>query len=111
VETVKNYASHLLAKLGLQRRTQAAMLATEQRRDGEQPGSAESGSPAGDGQDLSPGSVRSGSVRDRLGSRAPSVAGSGCDDTALIVTAIEGRGPVVRGGTGPLARFGSGLRA
>lgn len=38
-------------------------------------------------------------------------AGSGCDDTALIVTAIEGRGPVVRGGTGPLARFGSGLRA
>jgi DNA-binding NarL/FixJ family response regulator len=26
---VKNYVSHLLAKLGLQRRTQAAILATE----------------------------------------------------------------------------------
>ena len=32
-KTVKNYVSHLLAKLGLQRRTQAAVLATELRRD------------------------------------------------------------------------------
>jgi DNA-binding NarL/FixJ family response regulator len=32
-KTVKNYVSHLLAKLGLQRRTQAAILATEIRRD------------------------------------------------------------------------------
>src|SRR3954470_17593054 len=30
-KTVKNYVSHLLAKLGLQRRTQAAVLATELR--------------------------------------------------------------------------------
>ena len=30
-ETVKNYVSHLLAKLGLERRTQAAILATELR--------------------------------------------------------------------------------
>jgi DNA-binding NarL/FixJ family response regulator len=34
-KTVKNYVSHLLAKLGMQRRTQAAILATEMRR---QPG-------------------------------------------------------------------------
>ena len=33
-KTVKNYVSHLLAKLGLQRRTQAAILATELRRTG-----------------------------------------------------------------------------
>jgi two-component system, NarL family, response regulator DevR len=32
-KTVKNYVSHLLAKLGLHRRTQAAILATELRRD------------------------------------------------------------------------------
>ena len=31
-KTVKNYVSHLLAKLGMQRRTQAAVLATELRR-------------------------------------------------------------------------------
>ncbi len=30
-KTVKNYVSHLLAKLGMQRRTQAAILATEMR--------------------------------------------------------------------------------
>jgi DNA-binding NarL/FixJ family response regulator len=30
---VKNYVSNLLAKLGLQRRTQAAVLATELRTD------------------------------------------------------------------------------
>jgi DNA-binding NarL/FixJ family response regulator len=30
-KTVKNYVSHLLAKLGMQRRTQAAVLATEMR--------------------------------------------------------------------------------
>jgi two-component system, NarL family, response regulator DevR len=30
-KTVKNYTSHLLAKLGLERRTQAAILATELR--------------------------------------------------------------------------------
>jgi two-component system response regulator DevR len=30
-KTVKNYVSHLLAKLGLQRRTQAAILATRLR--------------------------------------------------------------------------------
>ena len=30
-KTVKNYVSHVLAKLGLERRTQAAILATEQR--------------------------------------------------------------------------------
>jgi two-component system, NarL family, response regulator DevR len=33
-KTVKNYVSHLLAKLGLQRRTQAAILATERRQTG-----------------------------------------------------------------------------
>ena len=33
-KTVKNYVSHLLAKLGMQRRTQAAVLATELRRSG-----------------------------------------------------------------------------
>ena len=33
-KTVKNYVSHLLAKLGLQRRTQAAILATEHRHTG-----------------------------------------------------------------------------
>ena len=33
--TVKNYVSHLLAKLGMQRRTQAAILATELRRSGD----------------------------------------------------------------------------
>jgi DNA-binding NarL/FixJ family response regulator len=32
---VKNYVSHLLAKLGMQRRTQAAVLATELRRSGD----------------------------------------------------------------------------
>ena len=32
-KTVKNYTSHLLAKLGLERRTQAAILATELRED------------------------------------------------------------------------------
>jgi DNA-binding NarL/FixJ family response regulator len=31
-KTVKNYVSHLLAKLGMQRRTQAAVLATQLRR-------------------------------------------------------------------------------
>ena len=36
-KTVKNYVSHLLAKLGMRRRTQAAILATELRR-GIQPG-------------------------------------------------------------------------
>jgi DNA-binding NarL/FixJ family response regulator len=36
-KTVKNYVSHLLAKLGMQRRTQAAILATELRR-GASPG-------------------------------------------------------------------------
>ncbi len=36
-KTVKNYVSHLLAKLGMQRRTQAAILATELRR-GANPG-------------------------------------------------------------------------
>jgi DNA-binding NarL/FixJ family response regulator len=30
-KTVKNYVSHLLAKLGMERRTQAAILATEMR--------------------------------------------------------------------------------
>jgi DNA-binding NarL/FixJ family response regulator len=34
-KTVKNYVSHLLAKLGMQRRTQAAILATELRRSGD----------------------------------------------------------------------------
>ena len=33
-KTVKNYVSHLLAKLGLERRTQAAVLATELRSGG-----------------------------------------------------------------------------
>ena len=33
-KTVKNYVSHLLAKLGMQRRTRAAILATELRRGG-----------------------------------------------------------------------------
>ncbi|SHF90028.1 response regulator [Streptoalloteichus hindustanus] len=32
-KTVKNYVSHLLAKLGMKRRTQAAVLATELRRE------------------------------------------------------------------------------
>lgn len=32
-KTVKNYVSHLLSKLGMQRRTQIAVLATELRRD------------------------------------------------------------------------------
>jgi DNA-binding NarL/FixJ family response regulator len=36
-KTVKNYVSHLLAKLGLQRRTQAAILATERRQSGGRP--------------------------------------------------------------------------
>jgi DNA-binding NarL/FixJ family response regulator len=35
-KTVKNYTSHLLAKLGLERRTQAAILATELRDPGAQ---------------------------------------------------------------------------
>jgi two-component system, NarL family, response regulator DevR len=34
-KTVKNYVSHLLAKLGMQRRTQAAVLASELRRTGD----------------------------------------------------------------------------
>jgi DNA-binding NarL/FixJ family response regulator len=34
-KTVKNYVSHLLAKLGMQRRTQAAILATELHRTGD----------------------------------------------------------------------------
>ena len=37
-KTVKNYVSHLLAKLGLERRTQAAILATELRGTGPAPG-------------------------------------------------------------------------
>ena len=41
-KTVKNYVSHLLAKLGMQRRTQAAVLATELRRPGG-PGSDRAG--------------------------------------------------------------------
>ena len=36
-KTVKNYVSHLLAKLGLERRTQAAVLATELRGSGFEP--------------------------------------------------------------------------
>jgi two-component system response regulator DevR len=36
-KTVKNYVSHLLAKLGLERRTQAAVLATELRDSGTRP--------------------------------------------------------------------------
>jgi two-component system response regulator DevR len=36
-KTVKNYVSHLLAKLGLERRTQAAILATELRGSGAAP--------------------------------------------------------------------------
>ncbi|HEY0641617.1 MAG TPA: response regulator transcription factor [Pseudonocardiaceae bacterium] len=36
-KTVKNYVSSLLAKLGMQRRTQAAVLATELRRAGNRP--------------------------------------------------------------------------
>jgi two-component system, NarL family, response regulator DevR len=39
-KTVKNYVSHLLAKLGLERRTQAAVLATELRGTGTGSGSA-----------------------------------------------------------------------
>jgi two-component system response regulator DevR len=35
-KTVKNYVSHLLAKLGMQRRTQAAVLAADLRRDQEE---------------------------------------------------------------------------
>jgi len=38
-KTVKNYVSHLLAKLGLERRTQAAIMATERRRAGTWPSS------------------------------------------------------------------------
>ena len=37
-KTVKNYVSHILAKLGMQRRTQAAVLATELRNSGDLPG-------------------------------------------------------------------------
>ena len=37
-KTVKNYVSHLLAKLGLERRTQAAILATELRNGTARPG-------------------------------------------------------------------------
>jgi DNA-binding NarL/FixJ family response regulator len=33
-KTIKNYVSNLLAKLGMERRTQAAVLATEVRRSG-----------------------------------------------------------------------------
>ena len=40
-KTVKNYVSHLLAKLGLERRTQAAVLATELRGDARRPARAE----------------------------------------------------------------------
>ena len=36
-KTVKNYVSRLLAKLGMQRRTQAAVLATELRGSGSRP--------------------------------------------------------------------------
>ncbi|WP_285630873.1 response regulator transcription factor [Lentzea sp. NBRC 102530] len=36
-KTVKNYVSHLLAKLGMQRRTQAAVFASQFRKDGEKP--------------------------------------------------------------------------
>jgi two-component system response regulator DevR len=36
-KTVKNYVSSLLSKLGMERRTQAAVLATELRRDGRRP--------------------------------------------------------------------------
>ncbi|MEV6606137.1 response regulator transcription factor [Kutzneria sp. NPDC051319] len=43
-KTVKNYVSHLLAKLGMQRRTQVAVLATELRsRDKSDPGESRSG--------------------------------------------------------------------
>lgn len=38
-KTVKNYVSHLLAKLGVQRRTQAAVLAAELRSREQRPGS------------------------------------------------------------------------
>jgi len=38
-KTVKNYVSHLLAKLGLERRTQAAIMATERRQAGTWPSS------------------------------------------------------------------------
>jgi two-component system, NarL family, response regulator DevR len=38
-KTVKNYVSHLLAKLGLERRTQAAIMATERKRAGSWPSS------------------------------------------------------------------------
>jgi two-component system, NarL family, response regulator DevR len=38
-KTVKNYVSHLLSKLGLDRRTQAAIMATERRRAGTWPSS------------------------------------------------------------------------
>lgn len=34
-KTVKNYVSHLLAKLGMQRRTQAAVLASQLRKPGQ----------------------------------------------------------------------------
>ena len=34
-KTVKNYVSRLLTKLGMERRTQAAVLATELRKDGD----------------------------------------------------------------------------
>jgi two-component system response regulator DevR len=33
-KTIKNYVSHILAKLGLERRVQAAVLATRLHRDG-----------------------------------------------------------------------------
>jgi DNA-binding NarL/FixJ family response regulator len=36
-KTVKNYVSHLLAKLGMQRRTQAAVLASQLRKPGQPP--------------------------------------------------------------------------
>lgn len=36
-KTIKNYVSHLLAKLGFERRTQAAVLATELRSEGQVP--------------------------------------------------------------------------
>ena len=91
-KTVKNYVSHLLAKLGMQRRTQAAVLATELRRPATSgPDRPEAGRPCGTGLSARRSDPPVGMLPTGRSGRRQTVRGS---------VALSRRGPSVADSTG-----------